>query len=360
MKAARKLLAANFKQFFRDKTAVFFTFAFPLIFIVLFGWVFGGTDELTYEIGLVNNDESPVGGQIVEALERVPIFNFTGGTLDETLTSVKDGDLTATIVIPSDIAATIDSGQAANLIIYYDPSQTQTSQIVLPVLQQVIDEINRQITEAPMLITLSEESVLAQNLRFIDFFVPGILAMSVMFSGLFGVIPLIEWREKKVLKRLGVTPLSRTTMIFSMLFFRMVLAVIQAAVLIAVAYFMFDVKILGNWFTLFGLLMLGTLVFIGIGYVVAARVKTVEGATPIINLITFPMMFLSGIFFPIDMMPDFIRPIITALPLTYLADGFRQVMVQSPPLYSMPVDIIVLAAWLVVCMIISIKFFRWE
>jgi len=360
MKATRKLIAANFKQFFRDKTAVFFTFAFPLIFIVLFGWVFGGAENVSYEIGLVNNDESPVGGQIAGALGQVPIFDLAEGSLNETLQAVRDGELTAAIVIPADIAATIAGGGTAEVTIHYDPSQTQTTQIVLPVLRQVVDEINRQMTGAPVLLALSEESVLSQNLRFIDFFVPGVLAMSVMMSGLFGVIPLIEWREKKVLKRLGVTPLSRSTVVTSMVFFRLVLAIVQAVILIAVAYWMFGVQILGNWFALLGVLLLGTLAFIGIGYVVAARVKTVEGATPIINLITFPMMFLSGVFWPVDLMPDFIRPVITALPLTYLADGFRQVMVQSPPLYSMAIDVAVLGAWLVVCMVISIKLFRWE
>ena len=355
-----KLIIANFKQFLRDKTAVFFTFAFPLIFIFLFGMVFGGTDDISYSIRLVDNDDSHVSQGLVAAFESVPIFDVSEGGLDASLDELRDGNLTAVISIPSDIDGVIGSGGTAALTIYHDPSQTQTSQIVLPVVRQVIDEFNRQLTQAPVLLSLSEESILSDSFRFIDFFVPGILAMSIMQSGLFGILPLVEWREKKVLKRLGVTPLSRSTVVISQLVFRLVLAVIQAAILLSIAYAVFGVPILGSWLLMLGLVVLGTLVFISLGYVVAARVKTVEGATPIVNLISFPMMFLSGVFFPVDMMPEFIRPVITAMPLTYLADGFRQVMVDSPPLYPMTVNILVLLGWLVVCLLLTIRFFKWE
>ena len=360
MKAFSKLVVANFKQFFRDKTAVFFTFAFPLIFIGIFGLVFGGDETVNYDIGLVNNDNSAVGEGISQALHMVPIFGISEGNLNDKLTALEDGDLRAVVVIPDDIDATIATGGVATITVYHDPSQTTTAQVILPVLRQVIDEVDRHLTLQPVLLTLAEESILSQNLRFIDFFVPGILAMSIMMAGLFGVVPLVEWREKKVLKRLGATPLRRSTVVFSQVAFRLVLAVLQAAILLGVAYLAFDVQVIGNWLILVGVLLLGTLAFISLGYLVASRVKTVEGVMPIINLITFPMMFLSGVFFPVEMMPDFLRPVIEALPLTYLADGFRQIMVEAPPLHSLPVDVAVLSGWLVICMVLAIRFFRWE
>ena len=360
MRAFKKLVIANFKQFFRDKTAVFFTFAFPLIFIGIFGMVFGGGETVSYKIGLVNNDNSAHGQGLSQALKAIPIFEFSEGELDDKLAELEDGDLNAVVVIPADLEATIAAGGAAAITVYHDPSQTTSAQIILPVLRESINEINRQLTQQPVLLTLTEESILSQNLRFIDFFVPGILAMSIMMTGFFGVVPLIEWREKKVLKRLGATPLRRSTVVFSQVAFRLVLTVLQAIILLSVAYLAFDVQIIGNWFTLFGLLLLGTLSFVSIGYLAASRVKTVEGAMPIINLITFPMMFLSGIFFPVEIMPDFIRPVVEAMPLTYLGDALRQVMVEASPLHSMPINIAVLGGWLVVCMALAIRFFRWE
>jgi ABC-2 type transport system permease protein len=136
--------------------------------------------------------------------------------------------------------------------------------------------------------------------------------------------------------------------------------VLQSAVIIAVATFGYHVPIIGNWLLLLGLIMLGTLLFVAMGYVVGARVKTVEGANPIVQLISFPMMFLSGVFWPVDIMPDFIRPVVTALPLTYLGDSLRQVMVGSTPLYPMGVDILVMFGWLAACMLITVRFFKWE
>ena len=360
MTAFNKLLVANFKMFVRDKTALFFTFAFPLIFIGLFGMVFGGSNSVNYKVGLVQEDTSITGQHMADALKQIPIFTVSEDTLDKSLDSLKKGDISAIVVIPAGIDTTIGSGKAAAITLYHDPSQTATAQVLLPVMQQFVDQFNRQITQAPVAVTLAEKSILSTNLRFIDFFVPGILGMSIMQSGLFGVLPLIEWREKKVLKRLGVTPLSRTTVVTSQLAFRLGIVVLQSGVILAVAKFAYHVPILGNWLLLLGLILLGTLLFVALGYVVGARVKTVEGANPIVQLISFPMMFLSGVFWPVDIMPAFIRPVVTALPLTYLGDGLRQVMVQSTPLYPLGVDVLVMLAWIAVCMLVTVRLFKWE
>jgi ABC-2 type transport system permease protein len=220
--------------------------------------------------------------------------------------------------------------------------------------------INLQLTGQPVLLNLTQESILAQQLRTIDYLVPGILAMSMLFLGMFGGIPLVEWREKQVLKRFGATPLRRSTMMFSQVAYRLILAVVQSIIIIAVAYFAFDVQIVGNWFLLLGLVLLGALTFVSIGYFAVSRAKTVEGAMPLINLVQFPMLFLSGIFFPVELFPDFLRPIVDAIPLTYLGDSFRQVMVDATPLHSLGFDVAILGVWLVVTMALAIRFFRWE
>lgn len=360
MRAFSKLLIADLKQFFRDRTALFFTFAFPILFIFIFGWVFSGGSNINYKIGLVNNDDSPIGEQISQILYQIPIFELSEGELESQLEELKSGDLKAIISIPTDISSSINSGQPAEIKLFYDPAQTTSAQIILPVLRQAVDEINRQLTQQPLLLQLSEESIQAHDLRDIDYLVPGILAMSVFYLGLFGSIVLVERREKKILKRFGATPLRRSIMVFSQVIYRMILALIQTLIIIAIAYLVFNVQMVGNWFILLGLVLLGTLAFISLGYFAVARARTTEGAMPIIQLIQFPMLFLSGIFFPIDFMPDFMRTIIAIIPLTYLGDAFRQVMVEATPLHPLGIDIAVLSAWLVACMILAIKLFRWE
>jgi ABC-2 type transport system permease protein len=360
MRAFRKLLISDLKQFFRDRTALFFTFAFPIFFIFIFGWVFSGAEDVSYKIGLVNNDDSAMGQGISQALYEIPIFKLSEGELGEKLEELKNGDLKAVVVIPAGIEASLNSGQTADIKVYYDPTQTTSSQIILSVLKEYINEINRQLSQQPILLQLSEESIQSQELESIDFLVPGILAMAVLFLGLFGSLTMVERREKKILKRFGATPLRRSIMIFSQITYRLILALMQTLIIIAVAYFVFNVQMIGNWFILLGLVLLGTLTFISIGYFAVSRARTTEGAMPIIQLIQFPMLFLSGIFFPIEIMPDFMRPIVEAIPLTYLGDAFRQVMVDATPLYPLSIDIAVLAGWLVVCMVLAIRLFRWE
>ena len=360
MRAFYKLLVAAFKQFFRDRTALFFTFAFPLLFMLIFGLVFSNEEDVNYNIGLVNSSSSPTATSISRALSQIPIFSLSEGGLDERLTELKKGDLRAVIVIPADIEATIARGETADITVYYDPSQTTSIQIILPVLRETINAINQQLTQQPVLLKLSEESIQARHLRAIDYLVPGILAMAILFLALFGGLPLVEWREKQVLKRFGATPLRRSTLIGSQVAYRLVLAVLQTVIIVIVAYFIFDVQVIGSWLLLFGMVLLGTLTFISIGYLAISRARTTEGAMPIIQLIQFPMLFLSGIFFQIEFLPDFMRPIVNAMPLTYLGDAFRQIMVEATPLYSLTTDVAVLAGWLVVCMVLAIRLFRWE
>ena len=360
MKAFIELLIADFKQFVRDRTALFFTFAFPVLFMFIFGFVFSGGDEINYDIGLANQDNSAISEGISSALQEIPIFEIVDGELEGKLDELRNGDIDAVVLIPAGIEDSIGRGETVDITVYYDPSQTTSAQIILPVLRQVIDAVNIQMTGQPILFELATESIQAHELGSIDYLVPGILAMSVLFLGLFGSLTLVEWREKKVLKRFGATPLPRSLMVSSQVVYRLILALTQTIIIIAIAFFVFDVNMVGNWFLLLALVLLGALTFISIGYFAVARAKTVEGAMPIIQIIQFPMLFLSGIFFPVEIMPDFMRPIIAVIPLTYLGDAFRQIMVDATPVYPLMLDVGVLAAWFFVCMLLAIRLFRWE
>ena len=361
MKPLYKLTVASFKQFLRDKTALFFTFAFPLLFMIMFGFVFSGADSVNYDIGLVRNDGNSAAGEAVtQALRKIPIFSISDGNQDEKLEEVKSGKIRAAIIIPADIESRIASGNTADITVYYDQSQSSSIQIILPVLKETINEVNRQLTDQPLLLQLTEEPVQAKNLRTIDYLVPGILAMSILFLALFGGLPLVEWREKQVLKRFGATPVPRSTLIYSQVAYRLILALLQTVIIVVIAHLVFKVQMAGNWFVLFGVVLLGTLTFVSLGYLAVSRAMTTEGAMPIIQLIQFPMLFLSGIFFDVEFLPDFMRPIVTAMPLTYLGDALRQVMVGSTPLYSLTTDLLVLTVWLAVCIVLAIRLFRWE
>lgn len=360
MKAFGNLLVSDLKQFFRQRAAVFFAFGFPLLFMVIFGLAFSGSQNVNYDIGIVNQDNSIVSGQISQAIQQIPVFTATSGSLDDELASLKNGNIRAVVLIPTGTQDAITAGKAASITVYYDPAQTSSSPIILSVMQQAVDQINRQLTNEPVLIDLTQTAVQAYHLRDIDFLVPGIMAMSILFLGLFGSINIVDRRERKILKRFSATPLSRTTMLYSQVVYRMILVVVQALILIIIAHFFFNVSIVGNWLLLLGFLFLGILAFISLGYMALSRAGSMESAQPIIQLIQFPMLFLSGIFFPVEIMPAFMRPIVNAMPLTYLGDALRQVMVDATPLFPLTTDAAVLGGWLVVCVLLTIRLFRWE
>ena len=138
------------------------------------------------------------------------------------------------------------------------------------------------------------------------------------------------------------------------------IAIVQAVLIVGIGVAAFGVQVLGALWLMAAIVILGALSFISIGYVVAAFVRTEEAANGIVQVIQFPMMFLSGVFFPIEIMPSVLRPVSAILPLTYLGDALRQVMVSGSAFAPLPVDLAILGGWFVVCLGISARFFRWE
>lgn len=361
MKTFNILLMANAKQFIREKAALFWTFLFPIFFILIFGAVFsGGMDNVSFNVGLVIEDDSAIARNMSDVFGQVTAFKMTSGQRADELKALEDGDRRAVIVVNSGFGENIAQGQMADIDVYYDPTQTSSSQILLPIIQRVIDNFDRALSGSTPLIQINEETLQSYNLRAIDYLVPGILAMALMQLGLFAVAPIVVDRENKVLKRLGATPLKRSTMIISTVVFNLIVAMIQAALIIIVARLVFDVPMLGNWFYLIGFIILGTLTFLAMGYMLSAFAKNQQTLMPLIMFVQFPMMFLSGIFFPLEMMPGFMRPIMDAMPLTYLGDSIRQIMVESSAMHSHLINIGVLGGWFVVCLILAVRFFKWE
>ena len=361
MKTFNMLLVANAKQFVREKAALFWTFLFPIFFILIFGAVFsGGMDNVSFNVGLVIEDDSAIAQNMSDVFGQVTAFKINEGQRKDEIQALQDGDRRAVLVIEQGFGATIAQGGTANISVYYDPTQTSSVQILLPIVQKVIDNFDRALSGSITRIHLDEQTLQSHELRAIDYLVPGILAMALMQLGLFAVAPIVVDRENKVLKRLGATPLKRSTMIVSTVVFNLIVAVIQAALIIIVARLVFDVPMLGNWFYLAGFIVLGTLTFLAMGYMLSSFAKNQQTLMPLIMAVQFPMMFLSGIFFPLEMMPSFMRPIMDAMPLTYLGDSLRQIVVESSAMHSHLINIGVLGGWFVVCLILAVRFFKWE
>jgi ABC-2 type transport system permease protein len=231
----------------------------------------------------------------------------------------------------------------------------------LTVAEKVLGNVDEQITQRASLLALTPITVSQANLRFIDYTLPGILAMSLMQLGLFATAPaLVQLREQQVLRRFGATPLPRTTLLAAQVLHRLTLGLAQTVVIVGLGALVFHVHITGSLLELAGVVLLGALMMVALGYVISGVAKTQESVNGLSQLVNFPMLLLSGIFFSVDMMPQWARPIVSVLPLSFLGDALRQIMVGATPIYPLRTDVLVLAGWLIVGSLVAVRVFRWE
>jgi ABC-2 type transport system permease protein len=354
------LTVANIKSFTRDRAALFWTLAFPLIFVVLFGSIFsGGNNDRT--IGFADLDASPASAQLAAAFRAISGVKLVDGTEADLTARMKKGDVSSVIVVPQGYGQTVAAKTStANVTVYTDPSQSAADGATRQLVGYVLSAVNQAATGLPPAVQPAFQAIQTSDLTFISYLVPSILGMSLMQLGIFSAIPLVADRQKLILKRLQATPLRRWQLVGSNVLMRLLIAAFQTVIIVGVGSAFYKVQIAGSWPLIGALILLGSLAFIALGYVIASFAKTEESANGMTSVVQFPLMFLSGTFFPIDAMPDALKTVARALPLTYLGDGLRQVMVDGTPFAPLWVCFAFLGVWLVVCFGIAARFFKWQ
>src|SRR3954466_6106105 len=344
MNALLLLTIANIRSFSRDRAAFFWTLAFPLIFVILFGSIFSGGNNVR-SIGFADLDGSPASAQLKGAFGTIQSVKLVEGAEDDLLARMKKGDLSAVIVVPDGYAETVAAKAGpADVKVYTDPSQSSADAATRQLVGFVLSAVNQRESGQPPAVEPSFEAIQTNDLSFISYLVPSILGMSLMQLGIFSAIPLVADRRKLILKRLQATPLRRWQLVGSNVVMRLLIAVVQTVIIVGVGAAFYHVQISGSWFQIAFLILLGSVTFIAFGYVIASFAATEDAANGMTSAVQFPLMFLSGTFFPIDAMPDALRTVARALPLTYLGDGLRQVMVDGTPFSPLWVCFAFLAA----------------
>ena len=229
---------------------------------------------------------------------------LTDGTLEESRARMSAGDLDGILVIPQGLAAAIEAAQGGGgqkpvaVTIITDPSRSGTSQAVQQIATGLVMAANLQLSGATPILTVDVETLQTSRLNSVSFFVPSILAMALMQLGIFAAIPLVEQREKLILKRLNATPLPRWTLVGSNVIVRLLIAAAQTAIIVGIGVAVLGVEIVGNWALIAGFVVLGALSFTAIGYVIASFARTEEAANGMTQIVQFPLMFLSGHLLP--------------------------------------------------------------
>jgi ABC-2 type transport system permease protein len=355
-----RLTIANLKGLVRDRAALFWTFFFPIMFVLLFGVLFSGSGDSKVSVGFVNEDNTPVSLQIQQQFEAIPILTIQTGSLVDEKAAMQRGDVSAVIVVPAGLSSSVAAKQSSLLQLYVDPSKTQTTQVVQGAVTQIANGFNLTLAGGSTILGVDQVSLASTNISTVAYLVPSILAMALMQLGVFAAVPLVQQREKGILKRMGATPLARWKLVASNILLRLIVAAVDTVLILGVGIAVFHIEIVGNLAVAAGFVFLGAGAFLALGFMLASFLKTEEQATGVVQVVQMPLMFLSGIFFPFDFMPEFLRSVARLLPLTYLGDGLRQSMVNGTQIAPIALDAAILAGWLVVCLAVSARSFRWE
>lgn len=356
MRAFLMTIIMGFRHYFRDRSTVFWGIAFPLILMGLIGLAFGRSDSLTFSLGFVDRGGGPLADGLRRGLNEVPVFKLIEETdQEQALEALRKGRRTLVVVVPP-----LTSGEPVR--VYFDQARIQDSRTALVILERFIAEANLRLSGAREVVKIQARGLQGQRqLRFFDFLLPGILAMTVMQTGLMGVTWVVaEYRQRLILKRILSTPIHPLVFLSGLVGRYTVTNFVQMAIIVAVAIIAFNATIVGNPMTVVGLLIFGTLVFVGIGFAISTVSKTPESANLLGSAIHFPMMFLSGTLWPREFMPDFMQPVIALLPLTPLVDAMRAVASRGDALGPHLPGLAYLGAWGVGAFALAAWRFRWE
>ena len=364
MNALLQLTVANIRSFLRNRAALFWTLAFPLIFIVLFGSIFSGGGEETRKYAWVDADATAPSAQLRTAFAGADNVELTDESEADGLEAMRTGKVRAVLVVPKGFGDALAAASRATLppvtlTIYTDPTQQGVSGDTIGLVNAILGQINVAATGRGPAVVTAVKAVQTQQYTYISYLVPSILGMALMQLGIFASIPLVADREKLILKRLSATPLRRWQLVASNVLMRLLIAIAQTVIIIGVGSAAFHVEIAGSFLEIGGFVILGALTFIALGYVIASFARTEDAANGMTSVIQFPMMFLSGTFFAIDGFPPLLKVVAHVLPLTYLSDALRQVMVGGAPIAPLWTCFAVLGLFLVGCFAISARFFRW-
>jgi ABC-2 type transport system permease protein len=357
-----KIFVYDLKMTLRQREALFWLFLFPVLLMVILGFVFGSSGDLKLKIGVVDLDGSPVSRAIVEAFQGIDAIILETGSEEAERAALKDGDRNGILIIPEGFGQQVMSGNAGEVTMIVNRSEISTAQITSSTLQGIVEKIGQMMSGTPEVIRINEEEAQdVKDFEYIDFMVPGILAMTLMFGGLAGYsLEIATYREKGILRRIKVSPLSLPTFLAGGIASVLLFTLAQTVVLLTIGVLAFGLRLSGNYLYMAVMVVVGALSFLALGFFIASITRNSRSAGLASQAIGLPMMFLSGIFFSVDWAPAALKVIAQSLPLYYLGDGLRRIMIDSASLLDVWLDIAVLVGMGIIAFIASIRFFRWE
>lgn len=369
-------------MFFRERTAIFFSLFIPIMLMSIFGTInLGG--GVKFNVAVVDEANNQYSHQVIDVMKKVDAFTVTVEGRDDALKQLKNSKQTYALIIPSGFGGNfaqyatqqaqlqrlpLSQQMAAAKVnpqeidLYYDQSQNaSTVSVGFIVFDKIFDGVTHQIARVPNFFDIHQVSISGNDLKYIDYLVPGLVAMSIMQLSIFAVTgQIVSWRERGILKRLLATPIHPSVIIFSQIVAREIITFMQASILIGMGLLLFHLQIIGNLGLVVFLIISGGLIFLSMGFALSGIASTQNTVAALANLFVFPQMFLSGIFFPREAFPTWLYNLSSYFPLTYFSEAMRNVMVKGYGLYLIRYDLLGMFVWAIIMFILAVRLFRWE
>jgi ABC-2 type transport system permease protein len=354
----------SIRRAFRDKTAMFFLFMFPLIFLFIFGGIFGKNSGVSFKIALINQSDNQFSRQFVDQAHKNKVFKIDDEpkSLDEAKEKLSRGQLDAAVVLPTDFGTvknhTYPSGQAK---IYYTNNSEQAAKTLQSVMDATFAGINRQFVKTDVPFTVSSEQLATKSLRPFDYTFAGLLGFTIIGLGIFGPVNYFpELKKQGVLRRLHTTPLKVWQYFLANVYSQSVIGLLSVLLMFIAAIIFFHLKVSSNVLELAIFIVLSIITILGIGLAIGGWAKDQNQSAPLTNIIVFPMFFLSGTFFPRFLMPEWLQKLSTFLPLTPVIDGIRLIATEGKHLWQIGPQLGLLVLWIIIVYAIAFRVFRWE
>lgn len=386
-------------EFPRDKMRLVVFLIMPIFMMILTGFIFPNQSSIKdIPIGIVNSDPK-VGNQLKEALSNIEMTKGNKAfivkeykTVDQVKEAIKKQDVNGALIIPEDFSNVIMSSKQAKITIIEDQSSPQISKTTTSVLSKVVEMFGQKIGSQKVETLLSRNSqtgkpdtsmqqmppsgqsdassyitpisvevkgLIEGETNYFDFVAPGIIAMIVLTAVLTGLAASVSVeREHGTLDGILIAPISRLSIIMGKALSQSVRGLIQGALVLLLAMVLFGVHINGSLLLVTLILILGIFSFVGLGILVSASAAQQESAMQVLSMVQFPMLFLSGVFFPIQQMPAFMQVISKCVPLTYAVDALRKVMILGAGIGDVAKELVILVLFGAVTLIIAVPLFK--
>ncbi|HUR79481.1 MAG TPA: ABC transporter permease [Thermoanaerobaculia bacterium] len=337
--ALAELTTFRLKEFIREPDAVFWVFVFPLLLTLALGFAFREKPPEKIPVGVV---EGVAAQKHLAAMKKSPALLPRVYSVEAGREQLRRGK----------ISLLVEGGDVPEY--RYDATRPESRTARVEVDDALQGGAGRRNA-----FQAKEVKVAEQGSRYVDFLVPGLIAMNLMGTGMWSIgFAVVNARLKKLLKRFLATPMRKWQFLVAQFISRLVFLVFEVAVVTTFAWLVFDVEIRGS-FLLFALVcLLGGAAFAGLGILISSRAKTLEAVSGLMNVVMMPMWICSGVFFSYERFPDAVKPVIRALPLTALADALRAVMNDGSA--NVLPQIINLVLWTIVSGFVGLKIFRWS